>query len=201
MSRQYNVFDLPRKGDPLYLEPFLTEVRSLLDECFRQTIAGPSSIPIHLAFGIEGYVPRSLREIGDICNTPHEQRLRRLEDEHSYLIRMHIKVKAKYVLQYYVPNWLRGFFFDPNRSQYLYSTSLVIDKCHWSLATFEMQRARFLLRSFPVGSFQRLAEIFHGPANWALLKINIVSGACHEMFLKCYWTSVILRCYLRSSQC
>jgi len=24
---------------------------------------------------------------------------------------------------------MRGFFFDPNRSRYLYSTSLVIDKC------------------------------------------------------------------------
>jgi hypothetical protein len=40
-----------------------------------------------------------------------------------------------------------------------------------------MQCARFLLRSFPVGSFQHLANIFHIPANWAFLKIQIVSGA------------------------
>jgi hypothetical protein len=40
-----------------------------------------------------------------------------------------MEVKDKYVVGYYVSNWLCDFFFDPNRSQYLYSTSLVIDKC------------------------------------------------------------------------
>jgi hypothetical protein len=38
-------------------------------------------------------------------------------------------VEHKYVLGYYVPIWLRDFFFDPNGSRYLYSTSLVIDEC------------------------------------------------------------------------
>jgi len=78
---------------------------------------------------MEGYTPRSLREIGNICNTPDRQLLRRFVDEHPYLIRIHRKVEDKYVLGYYVPIWLRDFFFDPDRSRYLYSTSLVIDKC------------------------------------------------------------------------
>ena len=38
-------------------------------------------------------------------------------------------MEGKYVLRYYLPLWIRAFFFDPNRSQHLYSTSLVIDKC------------------------------------------------------------------------
>jgi hypothetical protein len=106
-------------------------VCNLLDECFRQTqaIADPSSIPIHLAFGIEAYVPTALREIRSICNTPDRQLLRRFVDELSYLIRIHQKVKDKYVLRYYVPHWMRDFFFDPNRCRHLYSTSLVIYKC------------------------------------------------------------------------
>ena len=104
-------------------------MHNLLDECFRQTIAGPSSTPIHLAFGLDEYIPRSLREIGNICNIPDRQRLRRFVDEHSYLIRIHQKLKDKYVLSYYVPMRTRDFCFDPNRSPYLYSTSLVIDKC------------------------------------------------------------------------
>ena len=36
---------------------------------------------------------------------------------------------------------------------------------HWSLAIFRTRCARFLLKSFPAGSFQCLANIFHGPAN------------------------------------
>ena len=32
-----------------------------------------------------------------------------------------------------VPNWRRDFFLDPNRSGYLYSTSLVIDKCQTAI--------------------------------------------------------------------
>jgi len=129
LIRRHNLFDLPRKDDPLHLSQTYTEARSLLDECFRRTIAGPSSIPIHLAFGIEGHVIRSLGEIGNICNIQDRQRLRRFVDAQSYLIRIYEKVEDKYVLGYYVPNWMLDFFFDPNRSQYLYSTSLVIDKC------------------------------------------------------------------------
>jgi hypothetical protein len=79
----------------------------------------------HLAFEIDDML-RSLREIGNICNTPDQQRLR-LVDELSYLIHIYQKVNGKYVLRYYLPNWMRGFFFDPNRSRYLYSTSLVVN--------------------------------------------------------------------------
>ena len=74
-------------------------------------------------------MPRSFREIGNICDTSDRQRLMRFVDEHSYLIPIHTKVKDKYVLRYHIPIWPRDFFFDPNRSQCLYSTSLVIDKC------------------------------------------------------------------------
>jgi len=38
-------------------------------------------------------------------------------------------MKDKYVLAYHVPFWIRDFFLNPNRSRYLYSTSLVIDEC------------------------------------------------------------------------
>ena len=107
-----------------------TEAQSLFDECFRQTIVAPSSILVHLAFRIEGCEPRTLKEIGSICNTLDRQRLRRSVDEYPYLIRIPIKVEDKYVLQYSVPHWIRDFFFDPtDRSRYFYSTSLVIDKC------------------------------------------------------------------------
>jgi hypothetical protein len=43
------------------------------------------------------------------------------------------QVKDKYVLEYYVPKWMLDFFLDPNRSRYLYSTSLVIDKCQTAI--------------------------------------------------------------------
>jgi len=112
------------------------EACNLLDECFRQTIGGPSSKPIHLAAAIDGYMPRTLKQLGDIYNTPDQQHLRRFVDEHSYLIPIHKKVKDKYVLGYSVPNWLRGFFFDPNRSGYLYSTSLVIERCQKAIKSF-----------------------------------------------------------------
>jgi len=78
---------------------------------------------------LEGYIPRTLKAIGNICDIPDRQRLRRFVDERSYLIRVHGKPKDKYVLMYYIPTWMRDFFFDPTRSRYLYSTSLVIDEC------------------------------------------------------------------------
>ena len=318
IQRHNDYFDLPREGDPLHLDQSFTEARNLLDECFRQTIAGPSSIAIHLAFEM-GFMPKSLGAIQDICKTPDRQCLRRVVDEHPCLVRIHEKVADKYVLEYYVLDWMRDFFFNPNRCRYLYSTSLVIHKClkaiesllvdptpdshndpglvyfftpmptpsgeapngnianatrllksatngsdrhelllsleylseihwfdiynrsrgqrhltniivhwvcttlvgcfllarfhnpltaiqsrshhHWSLVIFEMKCTSFLPRSFPAGSFQRLANVFHGPANWAFLKINIVLGVCYKIFPKRCWMSMVLRCYLRSFQC
>jgi len=41
----------------------------------------------------------------------------------------HRRANGKYVLNYYVPVWMRDFSLNPNRSRYLYSTSLVIDTC------------------------------------------------------------------------
>ena len=80
-------------------------------------------------------MPSSLRKIVNICNTPDRQRLRRFADEHSYLIPTHIKVEGKYVLGYNVSIWMRNFFFDPNRSRHLYSTSSVIDRCQQAIKT------------------------------------------------------------------
>jgi hypothetical protein len=78
---------------------------------------------------MEGDIPRTLKVIGNICNIPDRQRSRRFVDERSYLIRFHGKSHDKYILKYYVPMWMRDFFFDPIRSRYLYSTSLVLDEC------------------------------------------------------------------------
>ena len=69
----------------------------------------------------------SLRAIGNLCNTPNRQHLKRFVDGLSYLIRTHQKVKDKYVFGYHV--LMHDFFFDPNRCQNLYSTSLVLDEC------------------------------------------------------------------------
>ena len=81
---------------------------------------------MHLAFAIE---PRTLRQIGNTYNIPDRQLLKRFVDEHSYLLRMHEKSNDKYVLRYYAPMWTSDFFFNPTRSRYLYSISLIIDEC------------------------------------------------------------------------
>ena len=76
------------------------------------------------------YGPGSLTELGNICNTPDRQRLRSLLNEHSYFCRIQRRsANDRYVLQYWLPEWMQDFFLDPNRSRYLYSTSLVIDTC------------------------------------------------------------------------
>ena len=74
-------------------------------------------------------MPTSFREIGNICNSPERQRLKKFVDEHSYLTRILMTTENKYFLGYYLPIWIRGFFLNPTRCRYLYSTSLVIDGC------------------------------------------------------------------------
>ena len=111
---------------------------------------------MHLAFQIEDNgrtapMPKSLREIGDICDIPDQQLLRRLLEEHTFSIHTQSKeVEDKHVLAYYVPRWLRGFFFDPNRSRRFYSTSWIIAKC------FEAAVENLL----PNGGFVRLLPFF-----------------------------------------
>jgi hypothetical protein len=131
-------FDLPMEDDPLQLNRFHADTRNLLDECYRHTLVGSvnrvnglGSIIMHLAMEMkELYIPSSLRKIGNICNMPDQQLLRRFIDENLYLIHIqHIKVTDKYVLAYCTPRWLRAFFFDPNRSRSFYSTSRIIEKC------------------------------------------------------------------------
>jgi len=82
---------------------------------------------MHLAMEMEeSYIPRSLRKIGNICNMPDQQFLRRIIDENLYLIHIqHATVTDKHVLAYCTPRWWRDFFFDPNRSQSFYSTSRI----------------------------------------------------------------------------
>lgn len=81
--------------------------------------------------------PRSLREMGNFCNFLDQQRLKRFLDEYSYLIHIqHKHIKDKHVLGYYVPHWLCDFFFDPHRSQSLYSASWVINECQHAIEGF-----------------------------------------------------------------
>ena len=85
---------------------------------------------IHLALGMGANLNCiTLRKIGNICTTLDQQGLRRFVDEHPYLIPIFTRVNNKYILGYNNPIWMHNFFLDPNRSQYLYSTSLVIVKC------------------------------------------------------------------------
>jgi hypothetical protein len=90
---------------------------------------------MHLALQIEhdgGAFPESkpLQEIGNICNILDRQLLKRFIEELTLLVHAQpMKVKDRHVLGYYVPRWLRGFFFDPNRSRRSYSTSWIIGKC------------------------------------------------------------------------
>jgi len=132
-------FDLPMEDDPLQLNQFHADTRNLLDECYRHNLAGSvngsGSIIMDLAMEMEeSYIPRSLRKIGNICNMPDQQLLRRFIDENLYLIHIqHARVTDKYVLAYCTPRWLRDFFFDPNRSHSSYSTSRIIEKCQMAV--------------------------------------------------------------------
>ena len=77
-----------------------------------------------------GPEPQSLQEIGNICNISDRQLLKRFVEEHTFLIHTQPeKVEDRHVLAYYVPRWLRDFFFDPTRSRCFYSTSWIITKC------------------------------------------------------------------------
>ena len=87
---------------------------------------------MHLAFRLDGFSYRasSLWEIGSICNILDRQLLKRFVEEHAFLILTRPKeVEHKYVLGYYIPRWLHGFFCNPRRSQCSYSASWVIAKC------------------------------------------------------------------------
>jgi hypothetical protein len=119
-------------------------------------VIGPNSILMHLAlemgelgpslwlYGVPkptGTVLKTPQEIVNICNLSDSWVLKRFADENSHLIHIgyssdkRFQVKdprqlrqGKIILGYYVPRWLRGFFFDPNRSQSLYSISWIFSK-------------------------------------------------------------------------
>jgi len=156
---QSRPFDLPRKGNPLQLDHFLTEVQSLLDECYRKTTAGfvngEISILLNLALDTRGGqllpYPKSLREIEAISNnTLDRQHLRKFVDEHLPLIlhRRHTKHKNKHLLGYSVSHWLCNFTFDPNRSRSLYSTSLVTRVCQRAIDGFIEKNSGFNPKEF-----------------------------------------------------
>jgi len=123
---------------------------------------------MHLVFQMEdgGYeIPRStsLREIGNICNIPDRQLLKRFVEERTFLIHTQPqKVEDKRVLEYYVPRLLRGYFFDPNRSRCSYSTSWIIAK--W----FEHAIEEYLQ---PDSHFPLLFSFF-APAKYVQLSIG-----------------------------
>ena len=176
-------FDLPKEDDPLRLSQFHADTCNLLDECYRQTISsafvGSNSMLMHLALEMEessdfkfhsgplGTVRKSPQEIAKICNLPDRWVLRKFVDENSHLIHVgngRLEDQGKLVLAYYVPRWLRGFFFDPNRSRSLYSTSWVIDKCQRAI------EGLIGLDSF----FHSLSSFFR-----SRLKYGEVCGASH----------------------
>ena len=84
---------------------------------------------------------KSLQEIVNICNLPDKRILKRFVDKHSHLIYIGHDYEFNFgdlrrcVLVYYVPRWLRGLFFDPNRSRSLYSSSWVINKCQRAITS------------------------------------------------------------------
>jgi hypothetical protein len=164
-------FDLPKEDDPLELNYFRANAHNLLDECYRQTISSAfvasNSMLMHLALemdseasdcnlfygGPTGIVAKFPQEIVNICNLPDRWVLRRFVDENSHLIHIgHGKFEddGKFVLAYYVPRWLRRFFFDPNRSRSLYSISWVIEKCCQAIVGlfFEPRTSCYPLASF-----------------------------------------------------
>jgi len=136
---------LPKKGDPLQLDQFFTEVRNLLDECYRRTTAGfingEISILIPLTLGFKEWrslKPKTLqKEIETITHMPDQQHLKRFVNEHSILIHtQHTNDDDRPLLEHSIPRWLYDFTFDPNRSRSLYSTSLVTSKCQQAIEAF-----------------------------------------------------------------
>ena len=73
--------------------------------------------------------PRSLSGICRICNIPDSHPVKRFLQE-SFLFHIwSIQIGTKLVLTYSAPLQLCEFFFDPGRSQHLYSASWILGKC------------------------------------------------------------------------
>lgn len=158
--------NFPKELHPLQLNQFHAYSHNLLDECYRQNLSsavvGPNSILMHLAFEMvpspfqssdwfimPDIVLKSPQEIVNICNLPDRWALKRFVDENSHLVHIAngMVIHGKVVEAYYVPRWLRGFFFDPNRCQSLYSTSWVINKCQRAIEGLIQQDSGFYLFS------------------------------------------------------
>jgi len=153
------LFNLPKKDDPLQLDQFFTEVRNLLDECYQQMIAGltdgeiPILMPLMHDFTASGRLglllkrlepkTRTLREIETITNAPDQQHLRMFVNDSTLIHIQYLNVNNKYLLMYSISHWLWDFTFDPNRSQSLYSTFLVIRVCHQVIEAFIAKNGDF----------------------------------------------------------
>ena len=65
-----------------------------------------------------------------MCNIPDSHLVKRFLQEQSFLFHTwYIQIGTKLVLTYSAPLQLCNFFFDPGRSQHLYSVPWIIGKC------------------------------------------------------------------------
>jgi hypothetical protein len=65
-----------------------------------------------------------------MCNIPDSHLVKRFLQEQSFLFHTwYLQIGTKLVLTYSAPLQLCNFFFDPGRSQHLYSVSWIIGKC------------------------------------------------------------------------
>ena len=109
-------------------------------------------------------------------------------DKHSHLIFIQHGYNediTRRVLLYYLPRWLRGFFFDPNRSRNLYSSSWVIDKCQRAITSFTERDRDYqcssLLSFFTPTNYREISD-----ARRLLEHIRNGSDSSHLLpFLRC----------------
>ena len=83
-------------------------------------------------FTVDLVKPKTLLEICRVCNIADPQFVKKYLWEHSSLFHtkfMYDTHKQKYALTYHAAYQLHKFFFDPGRSQHLYSASWIIGKC------------------------------------------------------------------------
>jgi len=74
--------------------------------------------------------PSTLLQICGTCNIPDSHLVKRFLHEQSFLFHTwYTQDRTKLVLTYSAPLQLRKFFFDPGRSQHLYSVPLIIGTC------------------------------------------------------------------------
>lgn len=128
-------FGLPQNHDPLQLSKFYLDTCSILDECYRQVLAGPSigpcMIPMHIALNFSSDADaKTLLDICRVCNIADPHLVKRYLQGHSFLVYTKVKYdEAKCILTYHAPPHLHSFFLNPGRSRHLYSAPWILRKC------------------------------------------------------------------------